>query len=133
MSTRSAIGTEDENGQIKAVYCHFDGYLSGVGLTLLKSYNDIEKIQELISLGGISSLGDEIGEKHDFDKCPKNVTNFYGRDRDEEGMEAKTFDSRADMINWFDDSEFYYVFTEGRWLYSKGRNFMELKEEICND
>lgn len=39
MSTRSAIGQviNKEEGIIRAVYCHFDGYPSGVGQTLLET------------------------------------------------------------------------------------------------
>ena len=38
MATRSAIGIS-HGGVIKSVYCHWDGYLAGVGRTLLESYS----------------------------------------------------------------------------------------------
>lgn len=34
MSTRSMICYRDENSQIKGIYCHFDGYIEGVGVVL---------------------------------------------------------------------------------------------------
>lgn len=59
MSTRSLIGKNTAEG-IKYIYCHFDGYLSGVGETLKEYYNTDTKIDELISLGSISSLSKNI-------------------------------------------------------------------------
>lgn len=60
MSTRSYIFVENEDGTLDGIYCHFDGYLDGVGTVLLKSYNGAEneaKRQELIGLGDLSCIG----------------------------------------------------------------------------
>lgn len=57
MSTRSMIGLEYPDGKIKAIYCHNDGYLAGVGLTLACDYTDLAKVKKLISLGDLSQLG----------------------------------------------------------------------------
>jgi hypothetical protein len=57
MSTRSRIAIETESGTVKSIYCHFDGYVSGVGKTLFNHY-DREKLEKLIELGDISSLGE---------------------------------------------------------------------------
>ena len=37
MSTCSMIGIVDNACQVASVYCHFDGYLEGVGRTLAES------------------------------------------------------------------------------------------------
>lgn len=77
MSTRSRIYVEcDENvlsstlgyGKVKVphnakfanVYCHYDGYPSGVGATLLKHYNSHEKALKLISNGDMRSVCSNI-------------------------------------------------------------------------
>lgn len=57
MSTRSRIGMEMPDGKIKSIYCHWDGYPEGVGKTLENSYTDPKKVEELLDLGDISSLG----------------------------------------------------------------------------
>lgn len=57
MSTRSRIGIENPDGTIRSVYSHFDGYLAGVGAILLEHYQSREKINGLLDLGDISSLG----------------------------------------------------------------------------
>ncbi len=38
MATRSLIGVNLNNGITKTVYCHWDGYPSGVGQTLMENY-----------------------------------------------------------------------------------------------
>lgn len=62
MSTNSYIFYEDSQKNIKGVSCHYDGYLLGVGATLYKHYRNIPKIEQLISLGNISSLDKECSQ-----------------------------------------------------------------------
>jgi len=57
MSTRCRIGFRLPNGEVKSIYCHHDGYPEGAGETLKEYYNDPKKIEELLELGDISSLG----------------------------------------------------------------------------
>lgn len=57
MSTRGRIGMKLPDGKIKSIYVHHDSYLEGVGRTLQKHYQDPKKIEELLDLGDISSLG----------------------------------------------------------------------------
>ena len=56
MGTRSIIAKRDGDA-VRAIYCHWDGYPSGVGATLLEHYQDPEKIDRLLTLGDISGLG----------------------------------------------------------------------------
>ena len=58
MSTRSNIAIERKNKTVEVVYCNWDGYLSNNGQILLDNYKDIDKINNLISKGNISSLGE---------------------------------------------------------------------------
>lgn len=68
MSTHSFIGIEDETtGKVRGIYCHYDGYPDGVGYVLKKHYQDEHKLRELVKLGSISALREEIGDKHDVD------------------------------------------------------------------
>jgi hypothetical protein len=89
MATRSNIGKKLPDGSIRYIYCHFDGSENGVGATLKKHYLDEAKIDALLNLGSLSSLGAEIGEKHNFNQEPKgDLCRAYGRDRGEEDTEA---------------------------------------------
>lgn len=68
MSTRSLICYKHNNGRVTGVYCHFDGYISHVGLLLYLFYNTPQKVKELLQLGELQSLGESIGVKYDLTK-----------------------------------------------------------------
>jgi hypothetical protein len=118
MSTRSRIGVMMDDDTVKQVYCHWDGYVEGVGFTLVENYDSIELAKELINLGDISSLGYNIStdEPHTFENRVKGVTVFYGRDRGEAGTQP----AFVTMDEWlsvaFSSSiDFYYLYNEGQW------------------
>lgn len=61
MSTRSLIGIyREEEKMVEYIYCHFDGYLDGVGKKLEDHYQDQDKIERLIAGGDISYLGKDL-------------------------------------------------------------------------
>ena len=72
MSTRSNIGILNEDGTVDYIYCHFDGYLDHNGRILNEHYNTEEKVRELILLGDMRALVENI--EHSI---------FYHRDRGE--------------------------------------------------
>ena len=125
MATRSRIGVMLDDGSVKQVYCHFDGYVEGVGLTLIENYDSVELAKELINLGDMSSLGYKIStdEPHSFDNPAEGVTVFYGRDRGEAGTQPYIL-SIDEWLGEFSSCEDYlYLFTGGQWwvydLYAK--------------
>jgi len=111
MSTRSNIGMVLENGTFRNIYCHNDGYPSGVGKTLVKHYTDPEKVKALLDLGNISSLGDSIEcpAGHSFENPVKGFTVAYDRDRGENGQEALV-STRPKC-----EEEYLYIFNKGKW------------------
>jgi hypothetical protein len=121
MGTRSMIGLE-ENGKITAVYCHWDGYVSGNGKTLEEHYDEVQ-LRRLLSLGSMSSLGERIDpdpdRPHTFDKKQENVCNFYGRDRGEP-EEACEFKNDKELFEAHDDCEYFYLMRSGKWSVSEG-------------
>jgi len=126
MSTNSAIGVV-VNGKIKSVYCHWDGYVDGVGKTLVENY-DQAKTEQLVSLGAISSLGSEIGCQHPFEtyNLPyderaqyKNMTTFYHRDRDDD-LSIDWHDTAEDFLESYGGEYLYLLGTDGVWYYSEG-------------
>jgi len=56
MSTRSTIALEYAGNVIKKIYCHYDGYISHMGLTLLKHYPTRNEVQSLIQGGDLSGI-----------------------------------------------------------------------------
>ena len=132
MATRSIIGQVQEEGNIKAIYCHYDGYLSGVGQTLAEHYSNPEKVTALMNLGDLSSLREEIGEKHDFNTTPEEPwCTAYGRDRGETGIEAKEFKTVEELIQYGNEAgaEFIYLFgdAEGWNYYEPNTRFKKIK------
>jgi len=137
MATNCLIGvTHGEN--FKVVYCHFDGYLSGVGATLLKHYNS-SKANHLVALGNISYLAEQIeipasNPEHNFDNPAPGVNVFYGRDRDEKQQEFKTFCCEAEFNMYAAQFDHTYIMHNGEWYYiPENKKFKQrqlLKEAI---
>jgi hypothetical protein len=117
MSTHSFIGYETDTGSVVGVYCHYDGYLDGVGYVLKKHYTDPAKIKALVELGSLSSLGSHLGEKHTFtdDVDEKEWTTAYHRDRDDELVIAEYDDMYSIASSVY---EFMYVYmNQGLWMH----------------
>jgi hypothetical protein len=125
MGTRSRIGVM-HGDKVKSIYCHWDGYLEGVGATLLKHY-DSAKANHLVALGDMSSLQADIGEKHAFSKHDmpnievrvhnEDWCTFYGRDRGEKGVEFKVavnFETFLEQC-YNCGAEYYYIMRDGVW------------------
>lgn len=127
MGTRSRIGVMHGN-KVKSVYCHWDGYLAYNGELLQKHY-DSTKANNLVALGDISSLKEEIGEKHDFsrldstlpedeyEKLYGNMTTFYGRDRGEKNVSWRVAHTFSEFLEQVDGccGEYYYIIKDGIW------------------
>ena len=116
MATRSNIAMKTAAGKIVSVYCHWDGYVANNGKILLENYTDIDKIEALVALGSISSLGTAIGDKQDFDDRSTQKdewTLFYSRDRGEQ-LSIQEYD---DIPSWIADMEEYaYLWNGQEWL-----------------
>ena len=116
MATRSNIAMKTKEGKIVSVYCHWDGYVANNGKILLENYTDIDKIEALVALGSISSLGQDIGEQVDFDNRDTHTetgTIAYHRDRGEQ-LSIQEYD---DIPSWIADMEEYaYLWNGEDWL-----------------
>ena len=131
MATRAAIIIEvkGKNHSYEGVYLHFDGYPEGAGQMLVDHYNNDAKVKNLISHGGISSLGEMIGEKQDFSSILSSSTKqckFYHRDR---GDELDIEELEYDEISKFADdcgAEFTYLYEGGVWMVKEEPQFKGL-------
>lgn len=141
MATRSTIAVIHNDGRVSQVYCHWDGYLEGVGRTLIEHYNSLELAEELMTLGDLSVLGTEIGRQHDFDALSKDIGDVctaYGRDRGETGTEARVFATVKEYLGNCQSEEYDYLFQTGEWFYVSheqenfalvGRSLKQLEKE----
>jgi len=141
MGTRSMIAIENPNSKaVKSIYCHWDGYLEHNGSILENHYATSPKVNNLIALGDLSSLGTQIGEKHPFsphfDEGSKvayeaakdaGYCTFYTRDRGED-CPYKFFEDVKAALDYYDGSwcEYFYLFRydadqeAGKWFFKKG-------------
>ena len=118
MATRSFIGKVQQDGSIHGIYCHYDGYPEGVGATLKEHYQNPQKVDALLALGDISSLGSELGEKHRFESPTPGWTVAYHRDRGEELSPPMVYADAEQLVkNSFSDvgAEWAYVFHHDGW------------------
>jgi len=135
MATRSAIGVM-HGDKCKAVYCHWDGYLSHNGKILLEHYSDSAKANHLVALGDISSLRNNVvipeGVEHSFDAPAEEITVFYGRDRGETGVDFKVFHNDKELFEGI-DGEYFYVMKDGVWYVSEGAEWKVLSEALAEE
>lgn len=137
MSTRSRIGIENADGTVSSIYCHNDGYPSGVGNILTSHYTDREKVQALIGLGDISELDERLtptpGTPHSFDGLRESgVVVAYHRDRGEV-LRSPRVDKGFKEFRDSDVEDYGYVFTiDGEWFCIEGyesiRSFVKISE-----
>jgi hypothetical protein len=121
MGTRSRIGVMHGN-KCKSIYCHWDGYLEHNGRILQEHY-DSAKANNLVALGDMSSLGNNIeipeGVEHTFEAPAKehDITVFYGRDRGETGTEFKVAHNFSEFLEQAENcgADYYYVMENGQW------------------
>jgi hypothetical protein len=135
MATRSAIGVM-HGDKVKAVYCHWDGYLDHNGRMLLEHYSDSAKANHLVALGDMSSLRPEVvipeGVVHSFDAPAPDITVFYGRDRNETGVDFKVFHNDKELFAGI-DAQYFYVMKDGVWYVSEGAEWKVLSEAIAEE
>lgn len=87
------------------IYCHWDGYPSGVGAALLNGFDTYEKVLALVLGGSCSSI--EEGR-----------VRFYHNRKGEEWKYIKPRQSDNDETNdvWI---EYIYKFEDGKWYVKK--------------
>ena len=137
MGTHSRIGVM-HGDVVKSVYCHYDGYLEHNG-RILQEYYDSARANHLVALGDLSSLCPEIepgNDSHSFDNPKQGVCVFYGRDRDEDGVDFKVAHTFADFLDQVEacGAEYYYIMRDGVWYCGspdKGSKLVTLSEALA--
>lgn len=157
MSTRSRIAVIQPDGKVKSVYCHSDGYCSHNGNLLLNFHNTEEKANELVSLGDLSFLDENLnplpeaqsrrswdkdapkvikGENHSFDNPQKSVTTAYHRDRKEDWNDVKPLEHES-LTEYNKDSEHFesynYLWMNGAWHVEHHNQWILLTSDIVKN
>jgi hypothetical protein len=132
MATRSRIGIENEDGTVSSIYCHWDGYPSNNGKILSTHYTDRDKVNELIALGSISSLKQNVApdSDHSFEKPQDDVTVAYHRDRGED-LDAGRIDASLEEFEKKYNEEYGYVLTKDNvWLVTEHGRALKSVEDV---
>ena len=115
MGTSSRIGITTDDNHVLCIYCHWDGYLDGVGYVLKHYYTTKEKVQQLIDLGDISYLKKNVSpdksRPHTFDNPQEDVTVAYHRDRGENWKDCEPWMANSVMSYGLHSyTEFCYLY-----------------------
>ena len=136
MSTRSAVGYLNPNGEVTAAYVHWDGYPKARMPLLKKHFMTMKSVKALVAPGSMSSirtrdtwptycdpmLKDENGnfvrdkEGNFCKKGDRNPQPLYYHERGDKDNGPIT---RGDAVDfWFSnyDCEFLYVFDGKKWI-----------------
>ena len=161
MSTQSTISITD--GKLtKTIYCNWDGYLSNNGNTLLNHYKTKKKVNELIDLGSISALRENVKPTKNPKVAKKDNDGRIIYDKKSSGWKPKlikatephSFDNPHEGVviaygrdrGDFDDirlsigtkpkrdyyEEFDYLFKRGVWYVRTNKNFVKLTQRMCD-
>ena len=117
MGTPCTIIAKTSNG-VKAIYVNYDGYPKHILKTLQKHYVVQDVIDNLMSLGDLSSLDNnsECPEGHSYDNPVKGYSVAYGRDRGEDGVDARFYDTiEAALSDCGGDNSYTYVWDGLTW------------------
>ena len=109
MATRSFIAKYDRNeNEYTAIYCHWDGYPEGVGVTLRDHYTSNGQINTLLTYGDISSLHEDTND---------TKASSYQVTQGDKGALPITFKWFSDMVEHYRrvNCEYGYVWTDGIW------------------
>ena len=106
MSTSARIAKREDDGTVRSVYCHFDGYPSYAGKLLRHHYTDPEIVDIVMNFGNFSALEQHVSDISFYITAPSPM--------DERAMRHA---STGDFLEYGSKSasEYLYLFDQGRW------------------
>jgi len=134
MSTRSWIAMEEkESEEIKAIYCHFDGYLDGVGVTLMSYFDNEEDAKMIMKYGDRSSLPEHNEPEIKKEDLLRDSSYAESKGYKMDGTNELFTCERDMMHNIRGDImiEYIYLWKDGKWNVS----YLEMSnnEDAYND
>ena len=120
MATRSAIGYKLPTGEVRGIYCHWDGYVENNGKLLQENYQAAYKIAQMVELGDMSGLAAEIAD------CT-----YYGRDRGETDVGTQTYNDVDDFVTHYADGvQYMYLWNGNEWIVTSGNLVFDRVEDL---
>lgn len=99
--TSCGIIHQHRSGAWRVAHCWYDGFLSGAGMYLLKSYDDDERVEALIDIGGLDFVEQDLLEIRDTSPHTPSI-----------------FATREDALREALTHDYAYLWEEGRWSYN---------------
>ena len=120
MATRSAIGYKLPTGEVRGIYCHWDGYVENNGKLLQENYQAAYKIAQMVELGDMSALAAEVAD------CT-----YYGRDRGETDVGTQTYNDVDDFVTHYADGvQYMYLWNGNEWIVTNGSLKFDRVEDL---
>lgn len=119
MSTPCFIGKVDnKTDDVRFIYCHFDGYPEDVGYILDTYYKDHGKVEDLLDLGDISVLRQEVSASPSYteQEIKDKVTIAYFRDKG--GYWENVAPKHTQLANYEKGEgtiDYLYLYKDGIW------------------
>jgi hypothetical protein len=110
MATRSTIAVQNEDGTVERIYCHWDGYLDGVGDTLATSFDSLELAKAVVALGDCSVVSGACNISE--------IESYHGKGEPFDDVAPKKFANLKEYKQSIADGEgqeYNYIFTKGEW------------------
>ena len=101
-----------EKAEVVSMYCQFDGYLEGVGETLVRDYDTYDKALNLVLGGPAESISRHVlSDDGEYSGGYRNCLQDYPN-----STRPKTVFSNIDNMPY---EAFTYLFKDGEWYYDK--------------
>lgn len=128
MSTNANIAKLNEDGTVKSIYVHWDGYPTHTGKKLIENYETAEKLETLLAIGDLSQIeaSPDCPEGHTYETSVDGYCVAYGRDRGEDGADAVISESVKEYNSDQAHQEFNYLFVDGTWFLNDNGELEEL-------
>jgi hypothetical protein len=136
MATPCTITAQMSDGKFRSIYCHYDGNIEHVGKILAENYTSQDKIESLIALGNLASLGETTDShpNHSFANPIAGYCGAYVRDAGEPNTAStKGYDTHRealDGLNYKHKNKIYikYLWDGDQWMVN-GQNLDEALTE----
>jgi hypothetical protein len=116
MGTHAFIGKKLPDGKVKYIEVHYDGYFSWTGRILRTFYRTEKRVDALLELGSLSSIGKTPYGKNLMP--PKDLDQIHCRAhiRDMDWKDKESLPQMAlDKEQFFEDAGIAYLYEDGRW------------------
>ena len=106
MSTSARIAKREDDGTVRSVYCHYDGYPSYAGKLLRHYYTDPEIVDIVMNFGNFRALEEHVSD-----------ISFYITASSPMDERAMRHASMGDFLEYGSKSasEYLYLFDQNRW------------------